>query len=155
MAKYDVCVGGGVCNIFWFSWLYTKRKAKILTSAIPEFQACNFLASTIGSLSIKGNHLRMFRSAPLRLGAFRCSAVLMSAPKSSPTFTFQKKMSEFESDPENPIAQAEYKILQEKLALYVELQGEYSVKQSEIERAKRAANVCGLDFPSPQRRKEQ
>ena len=46
----------------------------------------------------------------------------------------------------------EYKYLSEKLDEYAEFQQKYAVKQSEIERTKRVANYCGLDFPEPHRR---
>lgn len=66
--------------------------------------------------------------------------------------TYEKRLQELMADPESPLGQLEYSVLQEKLATYASLQGEYAVKQSEMERTKRAANVCGLDFPQPRRR---
>ena len=35
---------------------------------------------------------------------------------------------------------------------FAEFQQKYAVKQSEIERTKKIANYCGLDFPTPHRR---
>lgn len=68
--------------------------------------------------------------------------------------SFEARLGELEANPENPLAQPEYKMLQAKLAEYVGLQGAYAVKQTDIERTRRAANVCGLDFPEPKRREE-
>lgn len=65
---------------------------------------------------------------------------------------YEKRLEVLMADPECPLSQLEYKVLQEKLAMYQELQGEYSVKQSDIERTKKVANFCGLDFPEPRRR---
>ena len=64
----------------------------------------------------------------------------------------EERFVEMQANPESALGQAEYKHLQAKLAKYAELQGQYAVKQSEMERTKRAANVCGLDMPEPKRR---
>lgn len=93
----------------------------------------------------------MLRSGVLAVARLTSSARLSSTAASAP-MSFEKRLQELMADTESPLSQPEYALLQEKLAAYARLQGEYAVKQSEMERTKRVANVCGLDFPSPVRR---
>jgi hypothetical protein len=55
------------------------------------------------------------------------------------------------TDVDAGLGQPEYQELLRKLVHYKSLQGEYSVKQSEMERTRRVANVCGLDV-TPKKR---
>lgn len=87
-------------------------------------------------------------------GAWLRSTPIARSSAASP-MSFEARLGSLEADPECPLSQPEYKMLQERLADYVKLQGAYAVKQSDIERTRRAANVCGLDFPEPKRREEQ
>jgi hypothetical protein len=91
----------------------------------------------------------MRRTSMLAVGLHATRVALCAAK-----MTYEARLSQLEADPENPLAQPEYKLLQAKLAEYMSMQGAYAVKQSDIERTRRAANVCGLDFPEPKRREE-
>jgi hypothetical protein len=54
----------------------------------------------------------------------------------------------------NVLVGPEYSFLQRQLAGYKLLQNEYAVKQNDIERAKKAAEVCGLKFTDRASRKK-
>mmetsp|Transcript_76505 Transcript_76505/g.88942 ORF Transcript_76505/g.88942 Transcript_76505/m.88942 type:complete len:113 (+) Transcript_76505:74-412(+) len=82
---------------------------------------------------------------------FQATAASAGAVERKP-MSYEKRLNELLADPECPLSQLEYRVLLEKLAIYQDLQGEYAVKQSDIERTKRVANFCGLDFPEPRRR---
>jgi hypothetical protein len=56
-------------------------------------------------------------------------------------------------DRNSTLSQQEYGHLRRFLASYKELQGHYAVKQNDIERARRAAEVCGLEMLRPKPRK--
>lgn len=78
--------------------------------------------------------------------------ILSTARLQSLSKATEETYAKLQADPESALGSAEYQLLKVKLAKYSELQGQYAVKQSEMERTKRAANVCGLDMPEPKRR---
>jgi hypothetical protein len=90
-------------------------------------------------------------------GVLLCSAApidnrpLAAAQQS---MAFGKRYAEKLKDPKSVLAHNDFHILQDKLTFYKTLQGEYAVKQDDIERAKRAANMCGLDMLRPKGRVE-
>ena len=87
-----------------------------------------------------------------------CSAASSTVTDNRPladtqqAMTFGKRYAEKLNDPESVLAHKDFFILQDKLTFYKTLQGEYAVKQDDIERAKRAANMCGLDMLRPKDR---
>lgn len=64
-----------------------------------------------------------------------------------------EKLHQHQADPESPLNSAPYKFLREHLVEYSKLQQTYAVKQSEVERARRAAHMCGLEFTGKGERK--
>ncbi|CBH16641.1 uncharacterized protein TEOVI_000824800 [Trypanosoma equiperdum] len=65
-------------------------------------------------------------------------------------FSFAKRFEEMKNDESCPLSGPEYALLLEKVEHYRSLQNTYAVKQSDIERAKRAAHYSGLEFtPKP------
>jgi hypothetical protein len=50
------------------------------------------------------------------------------------------------ANPESTLSQPAYTFLLEKIDAYRELQAAYAVKQSEVERARKAAAMCGLEM---------
>lgn len=57
-----------------------------------------------------------------------------------------KRFEQLSADPESPLGKNEYNFMRERLAEYSALQLDYAVKQTEVERARKAANMCGLEF---------
>ena len=91
------------------------------------------------------------------------SSVLLCAASSAPVdhriladaqkqMSFAKLYAEKLNDKSSSLSHRDFHILQEKIAFYKTLQGAYAVKQDDIERAKRAANMCGLDMLRPKDR---
>ncbi len=64
---------------------------------------------------------------------------------------FMPRYEEALKNTESGLGQAEYRELLRTLDHYKTLQGAYSVKQSEMERTRRVANVCGLDIEPKKR----
>lgn len=63
-------------------------------------------------------------------------------------------MENLQQNPESPLNSPEYSFMREKLLAYSALQKTYAVKQTEVERARRAAHMCGLEFTGKKPRKE-
>ena len=61
-------------------------------------------------------------------------------------FAFAKRYEELRNDSESALASETYNALMSNLKAYDDLLRTYSVKQTEMERAKRAANLCGLEM---------
>lgn len=61
-------------------------------------------------------------------------------------FGFAKRYEQLRKDPDSALASDSYEALMSNLKAYDELLRTYSVKQTEMERAKRAANMCGLEM---------
>ncbi|CAC9522820.1 hypothetical protein conserved [Leishmania donovani] len=61
-------------------------------------------------------------------------------------FSFSEKMQRLQADPEHALSGPEYAFMRDRLAEYRKLQQTYAVKQTEVERARKAANMCGLEF---------
>ena len=78
---------------------------------------------------------------------FRVSLVSRAAV----TAIFMPRYEQSLKDAEAGLGIPEYQELMKKLDLYKSLQGAYAVKQSEMERTRRVANVCGLDI-APKKR---
>ncbi|KAK7199620.1 hypothetical protein NESM_000007100 [Novymonas esmeraldas] len=72
----------------------------------------------------------------------RCAA---SVPTGA-HFSFREKMDKLRADPESGLNGPEYAFMRDRLAEYSKLQQTYAVKQTEVERARKAANMCGLEF---------
>ncbi|CCW70520.1 unnamed protein product [Phytomonas sp. Hart1] len=62
------------------------------------------------------------------------------------TFSFSQRFEKLLKDPQSPLNSQEYVLMRECLTKYRTLQRIYSVKQTDIERARAAAHVCGLEF---------
>ncbi|KAG5470410.1 hypothetical protein LSCM1_01654 [Leishmania martiniquensis] len=60
--------------------------------------------------------------------------------------SFIAKMQKLQADPEHPLNGPEYAFMRDRLVEYRKLQETYAVKQTEVERARKAANMCGLEF---------
>lgn len=74
---------------------------------------------------------------------FRFSGRILNASVHSDGFI--SRISEL-SQSEKLLGCKEYKFLRNHLTEYKRLQTCYAVKQSDVERARRAANQCGLEF---------
>ncbi|KAG5495308.1 hypothetical protein GH5_02963 [Leishmania sp. Ghana 2012 LV757] len=61
-------------------------------------------------------------------------------------YSFTARMQRLQADPEHPLSGPEYAFMRDRLAEYRKLQQKYAVKQTEVERARKAANMCGLEF---------
>lgn len=61
-------------------------------------------------------------------------------------FSFAKRYEQLRADPNSALASDSYEAIMKNLSLYDGLLREYSVKQTEMERAKRAARMCGLEM---------
>ena len=61
--------------------------------------------------------------------------------------SYQLRYDQLCSNPESSLSSTEYKQLLVHWEAYRGLQLEYGVKQSEMERTRRVANYCGLEFP--------
>ncbi|KAG5496075.1 hypothetical protein JKF63_02373 [Porcisia hertigi] len=68
-------------------------------------------------------------------------------------FSFSEKMQRLQADPEHALSGPEYAFMRDRLAEYRKLQQTYAVKQTEVERARKAANMCGLEFTGQRGRK--
>lgn len=88
----------------------------------------------------------MMRSSLCR----RCA----KAASSAGGLTFAERFEKMRTDPENPLSCSEYTYMRERLAEYSALQTTYAVKQTEVERARKAANMCGLEFTGKGERRE-
>ncbi|KAG8347366.1 hypothetical protein TRVL_01801 [Trypanosoma vivax] len=71
----------------------------------------------------------------------------------APTLSFARRLQELEGTPGCPLSGPDYALLRERLRHYRSLQNTYAVKQSDIERARRAAHYSGLEFTSKPPRK--
>ncbi|CAJ1032176.1 hypothetical protein, conserved [Leishmania lindenbergi] len=76
-----------------------------------------------------------------------------AATAASKKFSFSEKMQKLQADPEHPLSGPEYAFMRDRLAEYRKLQQAYAVKQTEVERARKAANMCGLEFTGKGARK--
>jgi 5-bromo-4-chloroindolyl phosphate hydrolysis protein len=76
----------------------------------------------------------------------RFSRLARCATSASKNFSFSEKMRKLQADPEHALAGREYQFMRERLEEYRKLQQTYAVKQTEVERARKAANMCGLEF---------
>lgn len=84
----------------------------------------------------------------------RFSRVARCAASSTPKkFSFTEKMQKLQADPEHALGGREYHFMRERLEEYRNLQQTYAVKQTEVERARKAANMCGLEFTGKGARK--
>lgn len=83
----------------------------------------------------------------------RCTTTLCAAA-SPGKFSFAQRLEELKKDPNSPLSGPEYCFMRKKLATYSSLQQTYAVKQTDVERARRAANMCGLEFTGKMPRKE-
>lgn len=93
----------------------------------------------------------MFRARLSRLSiaavmAETGSAVPPSQPASTVDQPYAQAYAAAKATPGNPLASPAYRFLLDKLQGYRELQSAYAVKQTEIERARKAAAVCGLEM---------
>ncbi len=61
-------------------------------------------------------------------------------------FAFAKRYEQLRANPESALSSEAYESLMSNLAQYDELLRVYSVKQTEMERARRAARMCGLEM---------
>lgn len=77
---------------------------------------------------------------------FRLSRFARCAASSTKKFSFAEKMQKLQADPEHALSGREYQFMRERLEEYRNLQQAYAVKQTEVERARKAANMCGLEF---------
>lgn len=59
---------------------------------------------------------------------------------------FLSRLAEMEKMNDIGLCSEEYKFLRKHLDTYKQLQSVYAVKQSDVERARRAAQQCGLEF---------
>ncbi len=64
-----------------------------------------------------------------------------------PSFAFAARYETLRADRSSALGSAPYEALMGNLREYDALLRKYSVKQTEIERARRAARMCGLEFP--------
>lgn len=83
----------------------------------------------------------------------RFSRFARCAASTTKKFSFSEKMQKLQSDPEHALSGREYHFMRERLEEYRNLQQTYSVKQTEVERARKAANMCGLEFTGKGARK--
>lgn len=65
-------------------------------------------------------------------------------PKHSTTFL--ARLQQLERTSNSGLCSEEYKFLEKHLDTYKRLQSVYAVKQSDVERARRAGQQCGLEF---------
>lgn len=65
---------------------------------------------------------------------------------SAKMFSFQAKMDRIKADSDSDTWRTEYTFMRDRLNEYAALQNAYAVKQTDVERAKRAAHMCGLEF---------
>ncbi|KPA84499.1 putative mitochondrial hypothetical protein [Leptomonas pyrrhocoris] len=77
---------------------------------------------------------------------FRVSRLARCAASTTTTFSFSDKMQKLQADPDHALNGRDYRFMRERLEEYRKLQQTYAVKQTEVERAKKAANMCGLEF---------
>ncbi|KPI89617.1 hypothetical protein ABL78_1282 [Leptomonas seymouri] len=68
------------------------------------------------------------------------------AASTTTKFSFSEKMRKLQADPEHALSGREYRFMRERLEEYRNLQQTYAVKQTDVERARKAANMCGLEF---------
>ncbi|GET91345.1 hypothetical protein, conserved [Leishmania tarentolae] len=80
----------------------------------------------------------------MMLSTARCARCAAAA--TSKKFSFSEKMQRLQADPEHALSGPEYAFMRDRLAEYKTLQQTYAVKQTEVERARKAANMCGLEF---------
>jgi hypothetical protein len=78
--------------------------------------------------------------------------IQMAANTTPANFAFASAYEAERANAESPLAAPAYAALARHLEAYDDMLRKYSVKQSELERMKRAANVCGLDFLKPKAR---
>ncbi|EPY40751.1 hypothetical protein AGDE_03176 [Angomonas deanei] len=76
----------------------------------------------------------------------RSLLVFCSAGATARTFSFSRKMEELKKNTSSPLNTGDHDYLRERLAEYSKLQKTYAVKQTEVERARKAAQMCGLEF---------
>ena len=62
------------------------------------------------------------------------------------TMSFAAQYGEATRNPEDVLGGKAYAYLRDQLTHYRSLQGEYAVKQTDVERARKAGNMCGLEF---------
>lgn len=83
----------------------------------------------------------------------RVSRLARCATSATRKFSFNEKMQKLQADPEHPLSGREYHFMRERLEEYRNLQQTYAVKQTEVERARKAAHMCGLEFTGKSPRK--
>lgn len=84
----------------------------------------------------------------------RCARLVRcGAAVAGKAFSFMEKMKPLQADPAHALSGPEYGFMRERLAEYSKLQQTYAVKQTEVERARKAANMCGLEFTGKGERK--
>ena len=82
----------------------------------------------------------------------RCAATAAAAAASPAAaaakapHSYEARLASLKADPASVLAGGEYQFLQRNLAVYQKMQNEYAVKQNDIERAKKAGQVCGLEM---------
>lgn len=74
--------------------------------------------------------------------------------KTKHSASFISRLTEMENGKDPGLCSEEYKFLRRHIATYKRLQSAYAVKQSDVERARKVAQQCGLEFTKATKRKE-
>lgn len=68
--------------------------------------------------------------------------------------SFISRLEELKSVKDSGLCSEEYQFLRQHIAAYKGLQTAYAVKQSDVERARKVAQQCGLEFTKAAKRKD-
>ncbi|EPY25143.1 hypothetical protein STCU_02519 [Strigomonas culicis] len=82
-----------------------------------------------------------------------CRCTRRLCPATASTFSFSKRFEELKHSSSSPLNGPEYSFMRDRLSDYSALQKAYAVKQTEVERARKAAQMCGLEFTGKMPRK--
>ena len=81
-----------------------------------------------------------------RLSLRRCAATAAAPPLTRARYSFSDEHDAACEEKGNVLASPEYAFLRDAIAKAEALQKAYAVKQTEMERTRKAAAVCGLGF---------
>lgn len=97
----------------------------------------------------------MLRRCSTRLAASAAAAVAGSSSTNTPArHPYEDEFEAYRADDTSVLGGANFNFHMECIEQYRDLQARYAVKQSEMERTRRAANVCGLEVTKPGARKD-
>uniref|UniRef100_A0A7S1W230 Uncharacterized protein n=1 Tax=Neobodo designis TaxID=312471 RepID=A0A7S1W230_NEODS len=92
----------------------------------------------------------MFRAGATRLCAAGAAATATNAneiaAEAAKKHTYYKEWAAARADKDSVLAGESYSFLQSQVDAYRELQAQYAVKQTDVERARKAAAMCGLEM---------